>query len=119
VAYDERLAERVRSALDGIADVAEIKMFGGLCYTVRGHMAVGVNGSDLMVRLPPEEHDGAVAEPHARPMDLTGRPMRGFLFVSSEGIRNAKTLARWVDRGVAYASSLPPKKPKKPERPRG
>jgi hypothetical protein len=119
VAYDERLAERVRSALDGMADVAEIKMFGGLCYTVRGHMAVGVNGSDLMVRLPPEEHDGAVAEPHARPMDLTGRPMRGFLFVSSEGIRNAKTLARWVDRGVAYASSLPPKKPKKPERPRG
>jgi hypothetical protein len=87
-------------------------------------MAVGVNRSDLMVRLDPEEHEAALAEPHARPMDFTGRPMRGFVFVSSEGLRNAKTLARWVDRGVAYASSLPPKRPKpkrkaKPEAARG
>ena len=110
--YDERLAERVRAALEGVPDVAEIKMFGGLCYTVRGHMAVGVNRSDLMVRIDPDEHDTAIAQPHARTMDLTRRPMRGFLFVSSEGLRDARTLARWVDRGVAYASSLPPKRPK-------
>jgi hypothetical protein len=113
VVYDERLAERVRAALDDVPDVAEIKMFGGLCYTVRGNMAVGVNRSDLMVRLDPEEHEAALAEPHARPMDFTHRPMRGFLFVSSDGLRDARTLARWIDRGVTYASSLPPKRPKK------
>lgn len=113
VAYDEELAERVRDALSGVHELAEIKMFGGLCFTVRGHMAVGVNGDDLMVRLPPEEDETALAEPGARPMDFTGRPMKGFLFVGPEGVRTARQLQTWVDRSVAYASSLPPKKPKK------
>jgi hypothetical protein len=110
VAYDERLAERIRTALDDVRDVAEIKMFGGLCFTVRGNMAVGLNGTDLMVRLDPDEHDAALAEPHVRPMDLTGRPMRGFLFVGAEGTRSAPALRRWIGRGVTYASSLPPKR---------
>jgi len=113
VAYDERLAERVRDALSAVPDLAEITMFGGLCFTVRGHMAVGVNGDDLMVRLPREEGEAALAEPGARPMDFTGRPMKGFLFVGRDGYRTAKQLRRWVERSVAYASSLPPKRPKK------
>lgn len=113
MAYDATLAERVRDALSAVPDLAEIKMFGGLCFTVRGHMAVGVNGDDLMVRLPSEEGEAALSEPGARPMDFTGRPMRGFLFVGPDGLRTERELRALVDRSVAYASSLPPKKPKK------
>lgn len=113
MAYDEALAERVRDAMGSVSDVAEIKMFGGLCFTVRGHMAVGVNGDDLMVRLLPEEGDAALSEPGARPMDFTGRPMKGFLFVAPDGVRTERSLQAWVDRSVAYASSLPPKKSKR------
>jgi TfoX/Sxy family transcriptional regulator of competence genes len=114
--HDEELAERVRAALGSVRGVTEIKMFGGLCYTIRGNMAVGISRDELMVRMAPEDTDKALADPHARPMDFTGKPMRGFVFVSPEGVRTAKRLQRWVDRGVDYASSLPPKKPK-PRRP--
>ena len=112
MAYDEDFAERIRSALGAVKGVTEIKMFGGLCWTVGGNMAVGVNGDDLMVRLSPEDGDEALAEPGARPMDFTGRPMRGFLFVGPDGSKTDRSLQSWVDRGVAYASTLPPKKPK-------
>ncbi len=73
MAYDEELAERVRAALGSVKGVTEIKMFGGLCYTVGGNMAVGVTGEDLMVRMDPDAADAALAEPGARPMDFTGR----------------------------------------------
>jgi len=116
VAYDEELAERVRAALGAVPGVTEIKMFGGLCYTVGGNMAVGVTGQDLMVRLDPGSADAALAEPGARPMDFTGRPMRGFLFVGPEGMRTDPSLRSWVDRGVAFASALPPKRPKSKKR---
>jgi hypothetical protein len=112
MAYDEELAERVRAALASVSGVTEIKMFGGLCYTVGGNMAVGVNGEDLMVRMAPDEGDAAAGEPGARPMDFTGRPMRGYLFVGPEGTGSDPGLKMWVDRGVAFASSLPPKRPK-------
>jgi TfoX/Sxy family transcriptional regulator of competence genes len=112
VAYDEALAERVRAALGVVADVAEIKMFGGLCFTIRGSMALGVSHDDLMVRLSPDEGDAAMSESGARPMDFTGRPMRGYLFVAQDAIATERSLQRWVDRGVAHASSLPPKSPK-------
>jgi TfoX/Sxy family transcriptional regulator of competence genes len=116
MAYDEELAERVRAALGSVPGVTEIKMFGGLCYTVGGNMAVGVTGQDLMVRLDPESADAALADPGARPMDFTGRPMRGFLFVGPEGLRTDSSMKEWVDRGVAFASSLPPKRPKSKKR---
>jgi TfoX/Sxy family transcriptional regulator of competence genes len=112
MAYDEELAERVRAALAGVKGVTEIRMFGGLCYTVDGNMAVGVNGDDLMVRMAPDDGDAALAEPGARPMDFTNRPMRGFLFVGPEGTGTDRSLRTWVGRGVAFASSLPPKQPK-------
>ena len=115
MAFDEELAERVRIALGAVADVSEIKMFGGLCYTVRGHMAVGVAGEDLMVRMDPEAAEAVLREPGARPMDFTGKPMRGFLFVGPEGVEHERELQTWIERGVSYASSLPPKKPKKPK----
>lgn len=112
VSYDEELAERVRAALGSVKGVTEIKMFGGLCYTIRGNMAVGITGDDLMVRMEAGLADAALSEPHARPMDFTGKPMKGFLYVGPEGVRTRKMLEKWVGRGVDYASGLPAKKPK-------
>ena len=117
MAYDEELAERVRAALGPVLGVTEIRMFGGLCYTIGGNMAVGVTGQDLMVRLDPASAEAALAEPGARPMDFTGRPMRGFVFVGPEGMKTNRSLRSWVDRSVVHASSLPPKQPKSKKRP--
>ena len=112
MAYDEVLAERIRAALGPVKGVVEIKMFGGSCWTIGGNMAVGIAKDELMVRMAPEDGDAALVRKHTRPMDFTGKPMRGFLFIAPEGLRTAKMLQEWVDRGVTYASSLPPKKPK-------
>lgn len=113
MAFDEELAARTRAALGDVRGVTEIRMFGGLCFTVHGNMAVGVTGGDLMVRLAPEEGEAALAQPGARQMDFTGKPMKGFVFVSAAGLKTERKLQSWVDRGVAFASSLPPKKPKR------
>jgi hypothetical protein len=91
-------------------------MFGGLCYTVRGNMAVGIMKDELMVRLAAEDNDAALAKPGARQMDFTGRTMPGFLLIGGPGIKTDGSLQTWVDRGVAHATSLPPKKPK-PKKP--
>ena len=79
MAYDEELAERVRATLDDVKGVAEIKMFGGLCFTVGGNMAVGVSHDDLLVRLSPDDGDAALAEPGVRLMEIGSRTSRGFL----------------------------------------
>jgi TfoX/Sxy family transcriptional regulator of competence genes len=113
MAFDEELADRTRAALGDVRGVTEIRMFGGLCFTVHGNMAVGVTGDDLMVRLAPEEGEAALAELGARSMDFNGKPMKGFVFVGAEGLNTERMLKAWVDRGVAFASSLPPKKPKR------
>lgn len=112
MAYDEELAERVRAALDDVKGVAEIKMFGGLCFTVSGNMAVGVSHDDLLVRLSPDDGDAALAEPGVRLMEVGSRTSRGFLSVAFDATRTDRKLHAWVDRGVAFASSLPPKRPK-------
>ena len=116
MAYDEELAERVRAALGGVKGVNEIKMFGGLCYTVGGNMAVGVLKDDLLVRLAPDDGDAALAQPGVALMSVGGRTSRGFLAVGATATSTPKKLQTWVDRGVAYASSLPTKasKAKKP-----
>ena len=116
MAYDEDLAQRVRAAM-GTTTFTEIKMFGGLCFTVGGNMAIGIVGDDLMVRLTPRDGDAALAKPHVRPMDFSGRPMSGFIYVGPDGLRTQRMLQTWVDRGTAFAASLPPKKPK-PKKPR-
>jgi hypothetical protein len=113
MAFDEELADRTRAALGEVRGVTEIRMFGGLCFTVHGNMAVGVTGDDLMVRLAPEDAEAALAQPGVRPMDFTGRPMKGFVFVGAEGLKTERMLQGWVDRGVGFASSLPPKQPKR------
>jgi hypothetical protein len=109
VAYDERLADRVRALLGDHPRLREQKMFGGLAFLVAGNMAIGILGDTLMVRVGRDAYEGALARPHTREMDLTGRPMRGFVLVDPAGIRTRGTLEGWVDRGLAFAESLPAK----------
>ena len=108
MAYAEQLAARIRTLLANRTDVTERKMFGGLTFMVGGHMCCGVNGNELIIRLDPEREDEALARPHARPMDFTGRPMRGFITVRPDGLKGRR-LSAWVQEAVARAESLPPK----------
>jgi TfoX/Sxy family transcriptional regulator of competence genes len=110
MAFDEELAQRVRALLDARADADERRMFGGIGFLIAGNMCCGVHGEELIVRLDPDEAAELVAsEPGARPFDMTGRPMRGWLFVAPEATAEDPDLERWVRRGEAFASSLPPK----------
>ncbi len=109
MAFDEVLAERVRAALSGEPNVSEKKMFGGVAFMVGGNMACGVVGDELMVRVGAGNYDDALSRPHARPMDFTGRPMRGMVYVSPSGFRSAVDLAAWVEAGASFARSLPTK----------
>lgn len=105
MAYDEGLALRIRTALRGRDDVVEKKMFGGLTFMVADRMACGVVHDDLMVRVGPDGYQAALAEPYARPMDFTGRPMRGMVSVDPAGIVSDADLARWVHRAVTIATA--------------
>jgi TfoX/Sxy family transcriptional regulator of competence genes len=110
MAYDEDLANRVRALVAEGGDVTEQRMFGGLAFLVGGHMAVAASGrGGLMVRVDPEETDALVAKPHARPFEMRGREMQGWLRVDAEGLATKRQLEPWVRRGVAYARSLPAK----------
>ena len=115
MAYDEGLAERIRGALDERADVAEKRMFGGLAFLVRGHMSVGIVQDKLMVRVGPDDYDRVLRERHVRRMDFTGRPMKGFVYVVPSGYESDAALQKWVNLGLGFVTSLPPK----PQRPRG
>lgn len=109
MAFDESLADRVRDVLAPRAELTERRMFGGIAFMVGGNMAVGVLGGDLMVRLDPVDAGRALAEPHVRPMDFTGKPMKGMVFVGPDGTVANAELAAWVDAGADHAASLPPK----------
>ena len=109
MACDEGLATRVREVLGDQPELVEKKMFGGLAFLLHGNMACGVRGEDLIVRVAAEAADAALGEPGTRPFDLTGRPMKGWLLVDADGHAEGDDLRRWVDRGLAYANSLPPK----------
>ena len=110
MAYDEHLANRIRELIAGERDVTEQRMFGGLAFLIGGHMAVAASGQGgLMVRVDPDDTEALVGKPNARPFEMRGRPMRGWLRVDAEGLRTKRQLEPWVKRGVAYARSLPPK----------
>lgn len=109
MAYNQKLATRIRKALSRHKALTEIKMFGGLCFTIRGNMCCGVLNDDLVLRVAPEAAAKYLAEPHVRPMDFTGRPMKNFLYVGPGGTRSAPALKKWVKRAAEFALSLPPK----------
>lgn len=103
MAYDEALAKRIRGLLNGPA-VEERKMFGGLAFLVGGRMCCGVQDTDVMVRVPKESHEQALRQPHVRPMDFTGRSLRGFVYVSAAGTKSAVALRRWIALGRQVAT---------------
>jgi TfoX/Sxy family transcriptional regulator of competence genes len=109
MAYDEGLGERVRELLAATPDLVEKKMFGGLGYMVRGNMACGIYQDSLIVRVGPERYEEALAHPHARPFDITDRPMTGWVMVTPVGCASEADLSRWVRSGVDFALTLPPK----------
>lgn len=113
MSFDHGLAERIRDVLQGRRGVTERRMFGGLAFLLNGHMFVGVSGSTLMARVGAERHHDALAQPHARPMDFTGRPMTGFVFIDAPGTADDANLAAWVQWCAGYVGQLPPKPPKK------
>jgi TfoX/Sxy family transcriptional regulator of competence genes len=110
MAYDEDLANRIRELIAAEDGLTEKKMFGGLAFLIDGNMSVGVSGQGgLMVRVDPDQTDELVAKPHARPFEMRGREMRGWLRVDDEGLRTKRQLEPWVRRGIAYARALPAK----------
>jgi TfoX N-terminal domain len=111
MAYDEDLANLIRELTAGETGITEQRMFGGLAFLAGGHMAVAASGQGgLMVRVDPADTDALLAEPHARPFEMRGRAMDGWLRVDAEGVRTKGDLEPWVGRGLAYAKSLPPKR---------
>ena len=110
MAYDEDLASRIRELIAAQDGVTERKMFGGLAFLIGGNMAVAASGQGgLMVRVDPDQTDALLAEPHAEPFEMRGRGMSGWLRVGGEGVATDAQLRPWVERGVSYARSLPPK----------
>jgi hypothetical protein len=109
MAFNEALAGRVRKALKGRRKLQEKKMFGGLAFLLHGNMCCGVVGDELMVRVGPESYEKAMSARHVRPMDFTGKPLRGFVYVTPPGIAGDRSLKAWVTRGAEFALSLPEK----------
>ena len=111
MAYDEDLAQRILALLGSEGNATEKKMFGGLAFLVGGNMAVAASGQGgLLVRVDPAESDRLVAETDARPMEMRGREMAGWLRVASDDVQAVDALQTWVELGVAYARSLPAKR---------
>jgi TfoX/Sxy family transcriptional regulator of competence genes len=109
MAVDERLVARLRRVLAAERGITERKMFGGLCVLADGKMACGVLGAELMVRVGAVSYEESLRRPYARPMDFTGTPMKGMVYVGPEGLKGA-ALKGWVMRGLGYARSVPAKK---------
>jgi len=109
MAYDELLADRVRTALAGAAAIAERKMFGGLAFLAGGHMFVGILGRVLMARVGPERYLQELARPHVRVMDFTGKPMTGYVFVDPPGFETDTDLSYWINACIGFVRTLPAK----------
>ena len=109
MAYDEGLAQRIRELLDEQPGNVEKKMFGGVGFIIHGNMACGVHKDALVVRVGPEKYQDALDKPHTREFDITGRSMKGWVMVTSDGYETDEALKDWVLQGVEFALSLPPK----------
>ncbi|MCK7597679.1 TfoX/Sxy family protein [Microbulbifer sp. CAU 1566] len=107
MAYNEELAKKVRYLLKESDGLSEKQMFGGLAFMLNGNMACGVVGEELMVRVGPDNYQDALGERYTRPMDYTGRPLKGMVYVEEDAI--VEDLNGWVNKGVEFAGSLPPK----------
>ena len=109
MAVDERLADLVRQSLARRRDITEKRMFGGLAFLLHGNMCCCVVGQDLMVRVGPDAYEEALTRPHARIMDFTRKPLKGYVYVGPEGTATAESLREWLARATAFVGTLPPK----------
>jgi TfoX/Sxy family transcriptional regulator of competence genes len=110
MAYDEDLASRIRTLLGNRPTLTEQQMFGGLSFLIGGNMAIAASGQGgILVRVDPDESDQLVSSTAAEPMEMRGRQMAGWLRVDAADVAEDAALAEWVERGTAYAASLPPK----------
>lgn len=109
MAYDERLADRIRELIGAVDGVEERRMFGGLCFLVHGNMCCGVLGDRLVLRLGEAAARRALEQDHTAVMDFTGRPSRTMIYVSAPGFATESDLSRWIERALSYAGGLPPK----------
>ncbi len=107
--FDTQLADRIRQVLKNKRHISERKMFGGVCFMFQGKMLCGVEKNNMVVRVGPNQYEAALKASHVRPMDFTGKPLRGFIYVSQEGLKSDKKLLDWIDLARTYVSSLPPK----------
>jgi len=110
MAYDEKLADRIRKRLGQRAGLTEKKMFGGIGFMLNGNMCCGVHGQEMIVRIDPEKTDQTLGERHTRAFDLTGRAMKGWILVAPDGLSNDAALAKWVRTSANYAATLPGKR---------
>lgn len=106
MAYDEQLAERIRKIALKKKGVTEKKMFGGIAFLLYGKMGCGIVKDELLVRVPKEEHEAHLTQPGTRTMDFTGKPMKGFIFVSPKETRKDAVLRKWVDVSMQTALAL-------------
>ena len=111
MAVDEDLAERMRAVLDATGALREVRMFGGLCFMLNGNMLAGTSKRGLLVRVGKDQHSDALARPGAKPMEMAGRSMEGYIFVDPAP-RDERALRNWLELAVAFAETLPPKLPK-------
>ncbi|MBX7214052.1 MAG: TfoX/Sxy family protein [Thermoflexales bacterium] len=113
MAYDAKLAERIRATLNAVPDVraglVEKKMFGGIGYMLRGNMVCGILGDEFIARFAVAEHEAMLKKPGTRPFGPAGRTMRGWAYVHGDAVRSGPALKAWVDRCIAYCVTLPPK----------
>ncbi len=109
MAYNQNLAARIRSHLSPLADITEKKMFGGVGFMVRGNMACGVIGENMVLRVPPWSTGQILTRPHTRPFDFSGKPMTGWIYVEPGGFETEAELQNWIQQGIDYARSLPAK----------
>ena len=105
--FDEAVAERVRRLLKGRRGIMERKMFGGLAFMLGKRMFCGVLKDNVVLRINPADHEKALRKPHIRPMDFTGRPMRGFLYLGPARRLSDPIIARWLKQSLIYAKTLP------------
>ena len=113
MAYDEKLAQRVGDILANKQDVQAKKMFGGVCYLIQGNMACGILNDEVIVRVGKEAYEHSLKLNHTRKFDITGRAMTGWVMVAPAGHQTQKDLSAWIQKGIDFVSTLPPKDSKK------
>ncbi len=109
MAYALDLAKRMKDYLGDLPDLEEKKMFGGVGFLVRGNMACGVHGDEMIVRVGADNYSAALQKPFTRPFDMTGRAMAGWVMVARQGFEQERDFEEWVQKGVDFARTLPPK----------